>query len=241
MLILMYHAIAGPGERSSRFVIPVRRFAHHMAWLARRRYTVISLDELLRHRREYRLPPPKSVVITFDDGYSDNRLLAVPILEERGFPATIFLVTGAGERSDWVSDNTELAGRQLLSLREALGMLGGVIAFGAHTRTHPDPRLLHRRELESEVAGSRRDLEAALGIPVTTFAYPYGENTPDAQAVTREAGFLAACGVEPGRNRPSASPYALKRVEVRGSDLLFRFALMLRLGDTRYLLRRFHR
>lgn len=232
VLVLTYHAIAGHGERSSRFVIPARRFAREMAWLRRRGYQVIGLDEFLRSRSEFRLPPPKSVVVTFDDGYADNRL-AAPILGKLGFPATIFLVTRAGERNGWDSDGAELAGRSLMRIQEARAMLGDVIAFGAHTRTHADLGSLSREELESEVEGSRRDLEAALGVPVTTFAYPYGKSTPDVQDVVRTAGFIGACSTVLGRNRPSADSYALRRVEVRGSDSLIRFALTLWLGDTR--------
>jgi peptidoglycan/xylan/chitin deacetylase (PgdA/CDA1 family) len=38
--------------------------------------------------------PPRSVALTFDDGYRDQLELAVPILEHLGLPATFFLVPG---------------------------------------------------------------------------------------------------------------------------------------------------
>jgi peptidoglycan/xylan/chitin deacetylase (PgdA/CDA1 family) len=55
---------------------------------------VLSLEEYVRVRREHRLPPARSVIITFDDGYAENGgAIAAPILASHGFGATIFLVT----------------------------------------------------------------------------------------------------------------------------------------------------
>jgi peptidoglycan/xylan/chitin deacetylase (PgdA/CDA1 family)/GT2 family glycosyltransferase len=228
--ILMYHAIGRKGERPSRWVLPKSRFERQLAWLERRGYNVISLDEFVDARIENRLPPAKSVVLTFDDGYADN-LDAVPALERYGFPATVFLVSAAGGRATWDRAG-EAEGRSLLTPADA-APLNGRLAFGAHSRTHPSLPSLDRPELEREVSGCRSELEAALGAPVTVFSYPYGERSPEVEQAVVEAGYLAACGIEPGRNRPSCDLYALKRLEVRGTDSLLRFAATLWLGGTR--------
>jgi peptidoglycan/xylan/chitin deacetylase (PgdA/CDA1 family)/glycosyltransferase involved in cell wall biosynthesis len=229
--ILMYHAIGGKGESPSRWVLPATRFERQLSWLKRRGYNVIGLDEFVRARAEHRLPPPKSVVLTFDDGYADTVELALPALERYGFPATVFLVSAAGGRAHWDRVG-ETAGRALLTPSSAVG-LNGRLHFGAHSRTHPSLPALEPRDVEREVAGSRSELEAALGVPVTVFAYPYGERSPDAEQAVVGAGYLAACGTDPGRNRPSCDLYALRRLEVRGTDSLLRFALALWLGGPR--------
>ena len=99
--ILMYHAIGLGGEEPSRYVVRPRSFERQLDWLRRRRYNVIGLDEFVLARLEHRLPPAKSVVLTFDDGYADNLELALPALDRHAFSATIFLVTAAGERATW--------------------------------------------------------------------------------------------------------------------------------------------
>lgn len=229
--ILMYHAIGRDQERASRWVVPRRRFERQLAWLRRRGYEVIDLDEFVRVRLEHGLPPARSIVLTFDDGYAEAAELALPALERYGFPATVFLVSGAGETADWDRAG-ETRGRALLSPADA-GRLNDRLSFGAHSRTHPSLPGLDPPALDREVAGSRSDLEAALGVPVTLFAYPYGETSTEVERSVADAGYLAACGTAPGRNRPSCDLFALKRLEVRGTDSLLRFAATLWLGGRR--------
>ncbi|MDX6504514.1 MAG: hypothetical protein QOE29_1639, partial [Gaiellaceae bacterium] len=83
-LVLAYHAVGAAGEEPSRYVVPERRLAAQLRWLARRGYRVLALEEYLRCRRASELPPPKSVVLTFDDGYRDNATLLAPLLERAG-------------------------------------------------------------------------------------------------------------------------------------------------------------
>ena len=234
--ILMYHAVGGRGEPPSLYVVPGRRFERQMRWLRRRGYRVIALDELVSCRLEGRLPPAKSIVVTFDDGYADNLAVAAPVLAQHGFPATIFLVSEAGSRVCWNAD-PDVSGRPLITPSEARELSNGLVGFGAHSRTHPDLTSLTLAEGGVEVAGSRRDLEEALGATVTTFAYPYGRWNPEIRELVRRAGYLAACTVNAGRNRPSIDPYELRRLEVRGTDSMLRFIMTVWLGDTRSLLR----
>ena len=60
-------------------------------WHLKRRYKVVSLDEVAFSRAAL---PEGSVALTFDDGYASNYRLAWPILKAHGLPATIFVTTG---------------------------------------------------------------------------------------------------------------------------------------------------
>lgn len=230
VLILLYHAVDESGAHPSRFVIPLRRFERQMKWLVRRGYRAISLDELLRLRRKNVLPAPRSIVVTFDDGYVDNTALAAPLLERLGIPATIFLVSGTDGRSSW-NVREPLMGRRLLTLSEATTARSRLLGFGAHTRTHPRLTEVDSTALGSEVAGSKSDLEEAFGEEVIGFAYPYGRHDERVRAEVARAGFLGACTVEEGRNRPATDDYLLRRVEIYGTDSLLRFALSVWLGS----------
>ncbi len=91
-LILIYHRV---NPRPSPFAIDVNppdRFRMQMEHVAKH-YRVLPLEDLWRRSRDGSLPP-RSVAVTFDDGYADNHDFALPILQRLGLPATVFLVTG---------------------------------------------------------------------------------------------------------------------------------------------------
>ena len=229
-VILMYHAVGAPGEAPGCYVVPFRRFQRQMAWLTLRRYRVIGLEELLDHRRAHEVPPARSVVITFDDGYADNYHLATAVLRARGFKAMFFLVSGyVGQRNAW-DPSGELAGRPLLSWEDARAMLAVGMEVGAHTRSHPVLPDLPRDRAAHEIAGARQELEAALGRPVRAFAYPFGRLDESTPAAVAEGGFEGACCSRSGVNDPSVSSLLLRRLEVRGTDSLLQFAIGVRRG-----------
>jgi hypothetical protein len=128
----MYHAVGAPGERASRYIVPVRRFSRQLSWLKRLGYHVISLEDLVQAVRRGTIPK-RAVAITFDDGYADNLTLAYPVLRRLGLPATIF-ATSQREQNDWDRDS-ELAGRGLLNPGQ-LAEMSPLVSVGAHTRTH---------------------------------------------------------------------------------------------------------
>lgn len=224
-VILMYHAIGRTGEAAGCYVIPRRRFAMQMAWLAARRYHVMTLAALLEHRRRFEPPPPRSVIITFDDGYADNYELAYPILRGHGFRATFFLVSGAiGGRNTWDASG-ELAGRPMMSWNAVRDLAAGGMEIGAHTRSHPVLPDLAPGEIEVELAGGRGDLEQQVQSPVSTFAYPFGRLDGAVTAAVARAGFSGACCSRSGVNDPAVPTLLLRRLEVRGGDSLRQFAL----------------
>jgi len=94
LLILCYHGIATGEEHGSHpeMFLPPEIFARRMQLLARSGCNVVSLGEGLRLLQEGKLPP-RSVVITFDDGWADFPLHAFPVLKQHGFPATVYLTT----------------------------------------------------------------------------------------------------------------------------------------------------
>jgi glycosyltransferase involved in cell wall biosynthesis len=224
-LVLAYHAFGIEGEKASRFVVPGKRFARQLRWLKARGYNVVSLGEYVEAHTAFRLLPPKTLVITIDDGYVDNATVARPLLERAGFSATVFLVSSAIEpetRSDPV-----LRQRPLLPRESAQERLGPAIEIGAHSRTHPRLTELTEGEAEHEISGSKLELEQTLGRPVTVFAYPFGDSNAPVRELVERAGFAAARGTKAGRNRPATDPYDLRWVEVQGTDSLLRFAARL--------------
>jgi peptidoglycan/xylan/chitin deacetylase (PgdA/CDA1 family) len=68
-------------------------FAQQMDYI-NKRFSVISIKDLLGWINGDKRLPKYPLLITFDDGYADNYTNAHPILERNGFPTVIFLATG---------------------------------------------------------------------------------------------------------------------------------------------------
>src|SRR2546426_4843649 len=92
--VLLYHKIdrIPPGARYPRSYVTPERFEAQLAFLRRRGYESISFADYLAYRRGAGRLPRRPVIVTFDDGYRSNRDVALPLLQQYGFRATIFLV-----------------------------------------------------------------------------------------------------------------------------------------------------
>lgn len=89
--ILIYHRVLPDVDPMRGFEVDASTFDAQMAVLARH-FTPLSMTEALRRLEENRLPA-RSVCVTFDDGYADNFITALPILRRWGVPAAFFVTT----------------------------------------------------------------------------------------------------------------------------------------------------
>lgn len=228
--ILMYHAIGAVGERASRFVVPLDKFVRQLEWLAQHKYKFISLRDYACELRQHRLPPARSVIVTFDDGYKDMYTRALPWLEKFRVPATLFVVSGkVGGVNDWDTQG-ELGGRPLLSTDEIKQLANRGIDFGAHSCTHRAMPDLDDAQVYEEIAGSAAELERLLDMPIRLFAYPFGAAGERVQAIAERAGMIASCTVKRGPNSAETPLQALRRIEVDGTDSPGEFARRIRRG-----------
>ena len=228
--IFLYHAFGGPRERASRYIVPSGRLRRQTALLRLLGYRVAPLDEIVDEWRAFRFAPRRTIAITIDDGYADNYSVAMPLFSRYGFAPTVFVVSGETSNS-WDRD-TPLRGRPLMSEHEIRALAAEGAAIGAHTRTHTDLRQIDGSERREEIEGSKADLEQRLDLPVTIFAYPFGAIDDDVAAAAEAADFEAACMAAPGTNGPRTPRMWLRRIEIRGTYSLPRFALTLLIGDT---------
>lgn len=89
-LILMYHRVSDAGPDPWSLSVSPQHFAEQLEVL-RRWFRPIALREL--QSRQSRRGGPRPVILTFDDGYADNALTALPLLRAQDIPATVFVAT----------------------------------------------------------------------------------------------------------------------------------------------------
>lgn len=244
----MYHMVresSHPGEK--RYACPPAMFRRQMAYLKRSGYRVISLGDLTKSLTEGAQLNGKQVVITFDDGFRDNYTNALPVLKEYGFPAAVFVVSGSvGGTNDWMVQNG-YPRRELASWDELRQMAEQGVEIGSHTVTHCSLDTAEEGSSACEVRDSRHQIGESLGKPVRFLAYPYGRLAPGTPALVKAAGYDAACSTRSGFNNAGTDPFILRRLEIYGTDSLWRFALKLAWGTNdaslavigRYYLSRF--
>jgi peptidoglycan/xylan/chitin deacetylase (PgdA/CDA1 family) len=94
LLILCYHSISIDDEHewSGTYSMSPALLESRLRMLRDGKYNVLPLGEAVRRLYEGSLPP-RSVVLTFDDGMFDFHFRAWPLLRQFGFPATVYLTT----------------------------------------------------------------------------------------------------------------------------------------------------
>lgn len=98
-LILGYHRVATVKRDTYEVCVTPEHFAEQMDVVSKYAHP-IPLSKLVNYLRAGALPP-KSIAVTFDDGYADNLYQAKPILEKYAVPATVFVCTGYAGREFW--------------------------------------------------------------------------------------------------------------------------------------------
>ncbi|MFH1457588.1 MAG: polysaccharide deacetylase family protein [Candidatus Omnitrophota bacterium] len=214
--ILMYHSINLKVPFGNRMVVSVKSFERQMRFLKDHRYNVVPLETLADLVREQKKIPPKTVAITFDDGYKDNYTLAFPVLKKYNLCATIFVILDEIDRPQ----GDRLSWQDLFAMRDS-----GLMTIGSHC-LGPEPLINSKseEEIKRQITESKRILEERLGRGIYAFSYPEGRFTPQIKQWVREAGYKFAVVTNPGKKFPNDDVLALKRLRISDtSDSLFVF------------------
>lgn len=213
--ILTYHQIANNDQHGSPFrslVVTPGRFGQQMAMLKALGYQGLSMTELMPYLQGVKRG--RVVGITLDDGYLNNLVNALPVLQKYGFTATCYCVS---QRIGFTNSWDEAAGVPQVPLMDAGQVREWVRAgqeVGAHTRNHVHLQSTPAELAQEEIAGCKTELEHITGRPVNHFCYPYGEFGPEHSRMAHDAGFLTATTTQRARATSADDLYQLPRVPV---------------------------
>lgn len=166
--ILGYHDFRERG--GSPMIIAASKFAEQMKAIKESGIPVIPLSDVLAWRKGLKNIPEESIVITMDDGWEGVYTYAYPVLKEYGFPFTIYVY----------KKYVNIGGRSL-SWSQIKEMMKNGCEVGSHSVSHESLRAKKNRSdadhqlwVLNELKDSKLFLEQNLGVPVTSFAYPFG-------------------------------------------------------------------
>lgn len=233
--ILMYHQITNPiiGARYNGLRVSPQMFEQQLSWLQENDWNFVTMRELLEKKDNH---PPKTVAITFDDGYEDNFLQALPLIKKYHAKATVYVVLERHD-NDWSSkkkkhhDSGELMRDSKLTDEQIQKMITtGLIEIASHTITHANLDRIDEQERQNEIANSRKALENQFDIKVSSFAYPFGiYQNRDVKCVL-DSGYLSAVTTIEGIDRDLMNPFELKRIKISGKDNFFTFKIKMKTG-----------
>jgi peptidoglycan/xylan/chitin deacetylase (PgdA/CDA1 family) len=200
--ILVYHALgeAPPTEEYPGLYVSEPEFEEEMAWLHSEGYEAVTLDQVEDSWYEGGTLPSKPIVITFDNGYPTQVTFAPEVLAKYGWPGVLFEITEEHLRPFEITPVIEMGWE-----------------VDSHSATHPDLTELSGKELEYQVAASRRYLKRKFGIPSNNFCYPSSEYNSATIASVKEAGYVGAVTENAGY-ATREEPYELDRYEIEGGD-----------------------
>jgi peptidoglycan/xylan/chitin deacetylase (PgdA/CDA1 family) len=201
--ILEYHMVqeANP-DKAYEYNVPPAEFEAQLDYLEQQGYTTISIRDYLRAKKGLQQLPDKPVILTFDDGYESNYTELLPILEKRGFKATIFMVGNDIGKENYMSWD------QLMDIQHR------GVEIGSHTANHLPLTSMSLDEARDEVKLSKLLMEWNGVNTIYTLSYPNGKYTAELLDMLKEEEYLAAVTGDAGLNTFETNPYLLQRINI---------------------------
>lgn len=159
------------------------------------------------------------VSLTFDDGWKNIYTYGKPILDAAGIKSTQYVYTAP------VACRTEFGlpyCEEFMTKSDVIDFHNSGHEVAAHTRSHVSlPTVTTLNDLLFESYGSRLDLLADIGVPVSNLAYPFGELSPGVIDQLKRAGYSGARTVYPDAlNSPITDKYSLYASQVNANTTL---------------------
>lgn len=98
--VINYHRIISTGSVTDDYSITYDEFKNHMLTLKKAGYETVNMAEIEEFLNGERQLPPKSFVLTFDDGIKDTYYMADNMLKELNYEAVMFVVTSQSVEKD---------------------------------------------------------------------------------------------------------------------------------------------
>lgn len=212
--VLLYHHIQ-PNSLSkekgqANISVDNSAFDQQMAYLTSHGYTPITAKQLVDALRTKSGLPPKSIVLSFDDGYKDIYDYAFPIFQKYHISVNLMLATGLLGGGDYLSwGQVEEMGRS------------GLVYFVDHTWSHYALGKGNVDKIKFEIETAKQQIEQHTGQAVNILAYPYGSVGAAATQVLQDDGFLGAFTSNSGYTQCDSFILSLHRNRIGNAPLSY--------------------
>lgn len=207
--IFMYHHIQNAAVFSP-YRVPIDKFEDQLKLLRGWGYTTISTSMLVDAIEHGAALPPRPIILTFDDNNEDNYTTAFPIMKKYGYTGVLYVPF------NYVGTPGYMTVAQIKEMAAA----GWEV--GSHSLSHPMNLIeMPADQIRAEIVDSRKKLENLLGLPILTFAYPFGYADSGAIDYVRFAGYIAAMGANGcnyTENQGLTNQFEMQRCEISARE-----------------------
>lgn len=214
--IVMYHSI---GYSNDPYTITPESFEQHLKAIQDNGYTPVSFQDLIKYVDNDQNLPDKPMVITFDDGYTDNYSLAFPLLKKYNCKATIFAIGSSVGKSTYKETENPISPHFDYNMAREMN-LSKLVSVQSHTHDmhqaaqyeqgervrenimplKDESFMDYIRTLKEDLTESKTKLEGQIGAPVIALAYPSGRYNAFSEAMVRNLGFRVTVSTTIGTN-----------------------------------------
>lgn len=225
--ILMYHSILRSTNTHGNYIISEAAFESDLKFLKDNGYTTIVMQDLIDYVHRDKKLPEKPVVLTFDDGYSNNFLYAFPLLEKYNMKAVLSII---GYYTDlYTKTPDENPSYSHVTWGNVKKMMdSGLVelqnhSYNLHTtdkgrngskKKKGETDAQYRAVLTSDLGKLQDGFKSNIGYTPTTYTYPFGSVSNASFDIVKELGFQASLSCESGMNTVTKDPeclYMMKR------------------------------
>jgi len=210
--VIMYHRVVDDPLTDSKFNVYITK--DKLDWqlgnLKKRGFDFITFKDLANG-----VKVKKPIILTFDDGYEDNRLNLLPLLKKHQAKAVIYCL---GDRSIQSNIWDERLGEPRANLMNDSQIKechdSGLIEIASHGLKHQHLPSLNEADADEEFKLSKKNLEQLINEKIVSFAYPYGDYGEREEVMAYEAGYDFAIGTVNGPLKLTDNYYAIRRIQI---------------------------
>ena len=226
--VIMYHGLLKDPSCAGRYIISPAQLESDLQYLKEHGYTAVTVSDLIAYTKDGAPLPEKPVMLTFDDGFYNNYLYALPLMEQYDMKMVLSVV---GAYTDlYTGGDHSHANYSYVTWPQIQEMIdSGRVEIQNHTydmhsisnkrygcKKNKGESTEHYQKLLAEDLKKLQDaVQAHTGYTPTAFTYPFGGASESSYSVIKDLGFAASLSCAEGINTITSDPeclYMLKRM-----------------------------
>lgn len=210
-------------------------FEQQIRYLAKNGYKSYRISDIIS-RWPYILDEDRWIALTFDDGVDNFITTVCPVLQRYGMKGTFFIPTLYIMEKRAIPEGEMFAcykNGSMLSWHDLAVIVAGGHEIGSHGHCHANLGRQNEEFVREDVTLSKQLLEKYLGMPIKSFAYPFGRTdafTSNTRKIIFEAGYDSCCTMMSRYLARGDDLLQLPRTAITGLDTLKTFVMKLN-GD----------